>query len=42
VCKLTTNESDKQWRECVSPDIDYIKVWLDLSVAPDRLEIDHF
>ncbi len=33
--KLTTNMSHKQWREWVSPDIDYIKVCPDLPVAPD-------
>ena len=31
--KLTTNMSHQQWREWVSPDIDYIKVCPDL---PDR------
>jgi WD40 repeat protein len=33
--KLTTNMSHKQWREWVSPDIDYIKACPDLPVAPD-------
>jgi hypothetical protein len=33
--KLTTNMSRKQWREWVSPDIDYIKTCPDLPVAPD-------
>ncbi len=33
--KLTTNMSHKQWREWVSPDIDYIKVCPNLPVAPD-------
>ena len=33
--KLTTNMSHKQWRDWVSPDIDYIKVCPDLPVAPD-------
>jgi WD40 repeat protein len=32
--KLTTNMSHKQWRDWVSPDIQYIKVCPDLSVAP--------
>ena len=32
---LTTNMSHKQWREWVSPDIDYIKTCPDLPVAPD-------
>jgi hypothetical protein len=28
VCaKLTTNMTRQQWRDWVSPDIDYIKVW---------------
>ena len=36
VCaKLTTNMSHKQWRDWVSPDIDYIKVCPDLPIAPD-------
>jgi WD40 repeat protein len=36
VCsKLTTNMSHRQWREWISPDIDYIKVCPDLPVAPD-------
>jgi WD40 repeat protein len=33
--KLNTNMSHKQWRDWVSPDIDYIKVCPDLPVAPD-------
>ena len=33
--KLTTNLSDKQWRDWVSPDIDYIRVCPDLPVPPD-------
>jgi len=33
--KLTANMNHKQWREWVSPDIDYIKVCPDLPVAPD-------
>jgi WD40 repeat protein len=33
--KLTTNMSHKQWRDWVSPDIDYIKACPDLPVAPD-------
>jgi WD40 repeat protein len=33
--KLTTNISHKQWRDWVSPNIDYIKVCPDLPVAPD-------
>ena len=33
--KLATNMSHKQWRDWVSPDIDYIKVCPDLPVAPD-------
>ena len=33
--KLTTNMSHKQWREWVSPDIDYIQVCPDLPVPPD-------
>ena len=33
--KLTTNMSHKQWRDWVSPDIDYINVCPDLPVAPD-------
>jgi WD40 repeat protein len=32
--KLTTDMSDKQWREWVSPDIDYIMACPDLPVAP--------
>ena len=31
--KLTANMSHKQWRDWVSPDIDYIKVCPDLAVA---------
>ena len=33
--KLTANMSHKQWRDWVSPDIDYIEVCPDLPVAPD-------
>ena len=33
--KLTTNMSHKQWRDWVSPDINYIKVCPDLPIAPD-------
>jgi hypothetical protein len=33
--KLTTNMSHRQWRDWVSPDIDYTKVCPDLPVAPD-------
>ena len=33
--KLTTNMSHQQWRDWVSPDIDYIKVCPDLPIAPD-------
>ena len=33
--KLSTNMSHKQWRDWISPDIDYIKVCPDLPVAPD-------
>ena len=33
--KLTTNMSHQQWRDWVSPAIDYIKVCPDLPVAPD-------
>ncbi len=33
--KLTTNMSHQQWREWVSPDIDYIKVGPDLPIPPD-------
>jgi WD40 repeat protein len=33
--KLTTNMSHKQWRDWVSPDVDYIKACPDLPVAPD-------
>ena len=33
--RLTTNMSHQQWRDWVSPDIDYIKVCPDLPIAPD-------
>ena len=33
--KLTTNMSHQQWRDWVSPDIDYIKVCPDLPITPD-------
>ena len=33
--KLTTNMSHKQWRDWVSPEIEYIKVCPDLPIAPD-------
>ena len=33
--KLTTNMSHQQWRDWVSPDIDYITVCPDLPVAPN-------
>ena len=33
--KLTTNMSRQQWRDWVSPDIDYITVCPDLPIAPD-------
>jgi WD40 repeat protein len=33
--KLTTNMSQLQWRDWVSPNIDYIKVCPDLPSAPD-------
>jgi hypothetical protein len=33
--KLTANMSHQQWRDWVSPNIDYIKVCPDLPVAPD-------
>ena len=33
--KLTANMSQNQWREWVSPNIDYTKVCPDLPVAPD-------
>jgi hypothetical protein len=33
--KLTTNMSHQQWRDWVSPDIDYIKVRPDLPITPD-------
>jgi hypothetical protein len=33
--KLATNMSHQQWRDWVSPDIDYIKVCPDLPIAPD-------
>ena len=32
--KLNQNMSHKEWREWVSPDIDYMKVCPDLPVAP--------
>jgi hypothetical protein len=32
---LATNMSHKQWRDWVSPDIDYIKACPDLPIAPD-------
>ena len=36
VCaRLITNMSYKQWREWVSPDIDYFKACPDLPVPPD-------
>ena len=34
--KLTTNMSHKQWRDWVSPDIDYIKVCPDLPIPPNE------
>ena len=34
--KLTTNMSHQQWRDWVSPDIDYIKVCPDLPIPPDE------
>ena len=33
--KLTTNMSRQQWRDWVSPDIDYIKVCPGLPITPD-------
>jgi WD40 repeat protein len=33
--KLTANMSRQQWRDWVSPDIDYIKVCPDLPIPPD-------
>jgi len=33
--KLNTNMSHKQWRDWVSPDIDYFKACPDLPIAPD-------
>ena len=33
--KLTTNMSHQQWRDWVSPNIDYIKLCLNLPIAPD-------
>ena len=33
--KLTTNMNHQQWRDWVSPDIEYIKVCPDLPVASD-------
>jgi len=33
--KLTTNMSHQQWRDWVSPDIDYIEACPGLPVAPD-------
>ena len=33
--KLTTNMSRQQWRDWVSPDIDYIKVCPGLPIPPD-------
>jgi WD domain, G-beta repeat len=35
--KLTTNMSRQQWRDWVSPDIDYIKVSPDLPITPDAV-----
>ena len=32
---VTQNMSHKQWRDWVSPDIDYIKACPDLPIAPD-------
>jgi len=32
---LATNMSHKQWRDWVSPDIDYIKACPDLPITPD-------
>jgi hypothetical protein len=33
--RLAINMSHKQWRDWVSPDIDYIKACPDLAAAPD-------
>ena len=33
--KLNTNMSYQQWREWVSPDIDYVKGCPDLPIPPD-------
>jgi hypothetical protein len=33
--KLTTNMSHQQWRDWVSPDIDYIEACPGLPIAPD-------
>jgi hypothetical protein len=33
--KLTTNMSHRQWRDWLSPNIDYIKVSPNLPIAPD-------
>jgi hypothetical protein len=33
--KLTTNMSRQQWRDWVSPDIDYIKICPGLPITPD-------
>jgi hypothetical protein len=33
--KLTTNMSHQQWADWVSRDVDYIKVYPNLPVAPD-------
>jgi len=35
VAKLTTNMSRQQWRDWVSPDIDYIEACPGLPIAPD-------
>jgi hypothetical protein len=35
--RLAINMSHKQWRDWVSPDIDYIKACPDLPAAPDQL-----
>jgi WD40 repeat protein len=34
--KLTSNMSHQQWRDWVSPDIDYIQVCPRLPIAPDE------
>jgi WD40 repeat protein len=34
--KLTSNMSHQQWRDWVSPDIDYIQVCPELPIAPDE------